>query len=254
MASLWEKIRSAVAQLPGLAAFWLKAFSQETIDLSLRTHAGLVTRIVERPGLSLAQAELDELVITPRHRQSDTTVRHGPITKQGSKLVRWAAIEAAQKLRRDSGSTPNGNASPNDATRAIAKTAIARKLITLIYTACATASSAASSEPHDPRSESRSGCARVVCHDPRSRRGRPLDCVHLIAAEEHHAPQRGAEMTDTPGTPGENPCRTHLARHHNPRQPDPSTIRSMTRARPSQGLAYGETPLDKPRSFRDDKP
>ena len=62
MASLWEKIRSAVAQLPGLAAFWLKAFSQETIDLSLRTHAGLVTRIVERPGLSLAQAELDELV------------------------------------------------------------------------------------------------------------------------------------------------------------------------------------------------
>ena len=62
MASLWDKIRSAVAQLPGLAAFWLKAFSQETIDLSLRTHTGLVTRIVERPGLSLAQAELDELV------------------------------------------------------------------------------------------------------------------------------------------------------------------------------------------------
>lgn len=46
----------------GLAAFWLKAFSQETIDLSLRTHAGLVTRIVERPGLSFSQTELDELV------------------------------------------------------------------------------------------------------------------------------------------------------------------------------------------------
>ena len=62
MASLWERIRSAVAQLRGLAAFWLNAFSQETIDLTLRTHAGLVTRIVERPGLSLSQAELDELV------------------------------------------------------------------------------------------------------------------------------------------------------------------------------------------------
>lgn len=62
MASLWERIRSAAARLRGLAAFWLKAFSQPTIDLSLRTHAGLVTRIIERPGESLVQAELDELV------------------------------------------------------------------------------------------------------------------------------------------------------------------------------------------------
>ena len=62
MASLWERIRSAVARLRGLAAFWLKAFSQETIDLTLRTHAGLTTRIVESPGQSLSEAELDELV------------------------------------------------------------------------------------------------------------------------------------------------------------------------------------------------
>ena len=62
MASLWERIRSTVARMRGLAAFWLKAFGQDHIDLTLRTHAGLITRIVERPGLSLAQAELDELV------------------------------------------------------------------------------------------------------------------------------------------------------------------------------------------------
>src|SRR4051794_38420323 len=37
--------------------------------------------------------------VTPRHRESDTTVRRAPITKQGNKLVRSAAIEAAQKLR-----------------------------------------------------------------------------------------------------------------------------------------------------------
>ena len=37
--------------------------------------------------------------LTPRHRESDTTVRRGPITKQGSKLVRWAAIEAAARQR-----------------------------------------------------------------------------------------------------------------------------------------------------------
>jgi transposase len=34
--------------------------------------------------------------LTPRHRESDTVVHRGHITKQGSKLVRWAAIEAVQ--------------------------------------------------------------------------------------------------------------------------------------------------------------
>ena len=28
--------------------------------------------------------------LTPKHRESDTTVRRGPITKQGSGLIRWA--------------------------------------------------------------------------------------------------------------------------------------------------------------------
>ncbi len=37
--------------------------------------------------------------LTPRHRESDTTVHRGPITKQGSRLVRWAAIEAVQRTR-----------------------------------------------------------------------------------------------------------------------------------------------------------
>jgi hypothetical protein len=36
--------------------------------------------------------------LTPRHRESDTTVRRGPITKQGPRLVRWAAVEATQRL------------------------------------------------------------------------------------------------------------------------------------------------------------
>jgi transposase len=36
--------------------------------------------------------------LTPRHHQSDTTVRRGPITKQGPRLVRWAAVEAVQRL------------------------------------------------------------------------------------------------------------------------------------------------------------
>lgn len=51
-----------VARLRDHIGFWLKALSQPTIDLTLRTHAGLRTRIVERPGLSLPQGELDALV------------------------------------------------------------------------------------------------------------------------------------------------------------------------------------------------
>ena len=35
--------------------------------------------------------------LTPIHRESDQKVYRGPITKQGSRLVRWAAIEAAQR-------------------------------------------------------------------------------------------------------------------------------------------------------------
>ncbi len=40
--------------------------------------------------------------LTPRHRESDTTVHRGHITKQGSRLVRWAADEAVQKQPSDS--------------------------------------------------------------------------------------------------------------------------------------------------------
>ncbi len=54
--------RAAAARLRGHASFWLKALSQPTIDLTLRTHAGLRTRIVESPGVSLPQDELDMLV------------------------------------------------------------------------------------------------------------------------------------------------------------------------------------------------
>jgi len=35
--------------------------------------------------------------LTPKHYESDTTVRRGHITKQGSRLVRWPAVEAVQR-------------------------------------------------------------------------------------------------------------------------------------------------------------
>ena len=44
--------------------------------------------------------------LTPKHRESDTHVRRGRITKQGSKLVRWAAIESVKALGPHTGVGP----------------------------------------------------------------------------------------------------------------------------------------------------
>jgi transposase len=40
--------------------------------------------------------------LTPKHRESDTTVHRGRITKQGCQLVRWAAVESVQILPKTS--------------------------------------------------------------------------------------------------------------------------------------------------------
>jgi transposase len=72
--------------------------------------------------------------LTPRHRESDTTVRRGPITKQGSGLVRWAAVEAAQKVPASAGWLVSTRARIADRRgRNIATVAVARKLLTLVY-------------------------------------------------------------------------------------------------------------------------
>jgi transposase len=72
--------------------------------------------------------------LTPRHRESDTTVHRGPITKQGSKLVRWAAIEA---ISRNKGGTflqaGYHRIAERRNNRNIARVAAARKLLTLVY-------------------------------------------------------------------------------------------------------------------------
>ena len=71
--------------------------------------------------------------LTPSHRESDTTVRRGHITKQGSRLVRWAAVEAVGHQR---GATPIRAHHHRVADRRgknIGRVAAARKLITLVY-------------------------------------------------------------------------------------------------------------------------
>ena len=40
--------------------------------------------------------------VTPKHHESDTHVHRGRITKQGSRLARWAAVESVQLLPKTS--------------------------------------------------------------------------------------------------------------------------------------------------------
>jgi transposase len=71
--------------------------------------------------------------LTPRHRESDTSVRRGHITKQGSRLVRWAAVEA---VVRQGGSPTIQRAYHRIADRRgrmVGRVAAARKLLTLVY-------------------------------------------------------------------------------------------------------------------------
>jgi transposase len=74
--------------------------------------------------------------LTPRHRASDTKVHRGPITKQGSPLLRWACVEAVQRCSAD---TPMRRLKDRIIERRgvharnVAKTAAARKLLTLVY-------------------------------------------------------------------------------------------------------------------------
>jgi transposase len=71
--------------------------------------------------------------LTPRHRESDTTVHRGPITKQGSKLVRWAAIEACQRTRPGSELAADRTRIITARGRNIGVVAAARRLLTLVY-------------------------------------------------------------------------------------------------------------------------
>jgi transposase len=73
--------------------------------------------------------------LTPKHRESDTVVHRGSITKQGSGLVRWAAIEAVGNYR------AKGNEKLRADYRRIAerrgkykaRVAVARKMLTLVF-------------------------------------------------------------------------------------------------------------------------
>jgi transposase len=71
--------------------------------------------------------------LTPRHRESDTTLRRGPITKQGSTLVRWAAIEACQHTRAGTKLAADRSRIIAARGRNIGIVSAARRLLILVY-------------------------------------------------------------------------------------------------------------------------
>jgi len=70
--------------------------------------------------------------LTPRHRESDNKVKRGGITKQGSRLVRWAAIEAISRGRDTSVDAHYRRVKERRGTN-VARVAAARKLLHLVY-------------------------------------------------------------------------------------------------------------------------
>jgi transposase len=70
--------------------------------------------------------------MTPRHRESDTKVHRGRITKQGNNLVRWAAVEAVQRVHYGPIATVKARLTAKRGNN-IAKVAAARELLTLVY-------------------------------------------------------------------------------------------------------------------------
>jgi transposase len=77
----------AVQQIPGIGGVLAAVFVAEIGDVS---RFGTAPQLACWAGL------------TPKHHESDTHVHRGRITKQGSRLVRWAAVESVQILPKTS--------------------------------------------------------------------------------------------------------------------------------------------------------
>jgi transposase len=122
-----RELRAALSEQPGYWAIQAIAGVGPTFAALFVAEIGDVSRFAS-PNKLCSWAGL-----TPRHRQSNIVVRRGPITKQGCKLVRWAAVEAAQKLQPTSKLERDFRRIAERRGRKIGRVAAARKLLTLVY-------------------------------------------------------------------------------------------------------------------------
>ena len=112
---------AAIQQLPGIGPVLAAVIVAEIGDI----------RRFPGPGQLASWAGL-----TPRHYESDTKVIRGHVTKQGSRMLRWAVTEAIQ--RQPAGTRPRQVKDGIIARRGkeaknIAKVAAARELLTLVF-------------------------------------------------------------------------------------------------------------------------
>jgi transposase len=108
----------AIQQVPGIGTTLAAVFVAEIGDVHRFTDAA---HLCSWAGL------------TPRHRESDTLVHRGHITKQGSRAIRWAAIEAVSRHQTTAKIWADKQRIEARRGRNIAKVAAARKLLTLVY-------------------------------------------------------------------------------------------------------------------------
>ena len=133
----------------------------DACEFEIDTFAGLVTaRLRADPGFTAVQtipgvgptlgavfvAEIGDISrfaraaqlaswagLTPKHHQSDTKIHRGRITKMGSKLVRWAAIEAVQRVGPHTRLGAFRDAVAERRGRNQAKVAAARELVECVF-------------------------------------------------------------------------------------------------------------------------
>jgi transposase len=116
-----DKGYAAVRELPGIGP---------VLGAVIVAEIGDITRF-GKPGQLASWAGL-----TPRHHESDTTVIRGHVSRQGSRMLRWALCEAIQ--HQPAGTRPQQVkdaiiARRGKEARSIAKTAAARELLTLVF-------------------------------------------------------------------------------------------------------------------------
>src|SRR5262245_39893754 len=93
----------------------------------------LVAEIGEVSRFRSADALCSWAGLTPKHRESDTKVHRGAVTKQGSRLVRWAVIEGTVRYHGGGKLAADWHRIAERRGKHKATVAIARKVLTLVY-------------------------------------------------------------------------------------------------------------------------
>jgi transposase len=93
----------------------------------------LVAEIGDVARFRSAEALCSWAGLTPKHRESDTKTVRGSITKQGSKLVRWALIEAVSRYHGGPHLAGDFRRIAQRRGTKKARVAVARKVLTLVY-------------------------------------------------------------------------------------------------------------------------